>query len=154
MSPAVSESIEIAAPAGRVWATVMDAHRLGEWVTTHEAVEGAGEGVLEQGASFTQRLRLAGKSFAVDWRVVEADPPRHARWQGEGPRGSTARVSYELSADSEDGPTRFDYENEFELPGGVLGKVAGGLLSAAPARREARRTLERLKRLLEESVDV
>ena len=45
--------------------------------------------------------------------------------------------------------TRFDYENEFELPGGVLGKAAGKMLSAAPARREARRSLENLKRLLE-----
>ena len=70
--------------------------------------------------------------------MVEADEPRLARWEGDGPAGSPAAVSYRL--EPEDGGTRFEYENEFALPGGVLGKVAGGLLSAAPggARRGAR----------------
>ena len=64
-----------------------------------------------------------------------------------GPAGSTANVVYRLAA--EDGGTRFDYENEFALPGGPLGKAAGGLLAAAPGEREARRSLERLRTLLE-----
>ena len=74
-------------------------------------------------------------------------PPRLARWVGDGPAGSTANVVYRLSG--EDGQTRFEYENEFALPGGVLGKAAGGLLvGGAAARREARRSLERLRDLL------
>ena len=103
--------------------------------------------MLGEGDSFTQKLRLAGKSFKVDWTVDEADPPRVARWTGDGPAGSTAKVTYRLA--EEDGGTRFDYENEFALPGGVLGKAAGGLLSAAPGAREARKSLERLRSLLD-----
>ena len=61
--------------------------------------------------------------------------------------GSKADVVYRLAA--EDGGTRFDYENEFALPGGPVGKAAGGLLAAAPGKREARRSLERLRTLLE-----
>ncbi|MGH2988006.1 MAG: SRPBCC family protein, partial [Solirubrobacterales bacterium] len=80
-------------------------------------------------------------------KVVEADEPNLARWEGEGPGGSRARVSYRL--EREDGGTRFDYRSEFALPGGVLGKVAGGLLAAAPGKREASRSLERLRALLE-----
>ena len=93
-------------------------------------------------------MRLAGKSFDVDWRVVEADEPHLARWEGEGPAGSRARVRYRLEA--EDDGTRFDYRNEFALPGGGLGKLAGGLLAAAPGKREASRSLERLRMLLED----
>ena len=147
MSPSVCESVSIDAPVDRVWEKVMDARCLGEWVTTHDSVDGAVSGAAEEGMSFTQKLRIAGKGFKVRWLIVEAEPPRLARWAGEGPRGSTARVVYRLS--EEGSGTRFDYENEYELPGGLLGKAAGAVLSTAPARREARRSLENLKRLLE-----
>jgi uncharacterized protein YndB with AHSA1/START domain len=147
MSRRVSETIVLAAPPERVWETVMDPTRLEAWVTTHEAVEGVGPGAVGEGASFKQRLRLGGKSFDVAWRVVEAEAPRLARWHGEGPAGSRASVSYRLTP--EDDHTRFDYENEFALPGGGLGRLAGGLLAEAPGRREARRSLERLRSVLE-----
>jgi uncharacterized protein YndB with AHSA1/START domain len=147
VSRSVRESIVLAAEPQKVWDTVMDPSQLERWVTTHDSYEGASAGALIEGDSFTQKLRLAGKSFKVAWTVVEADAPTLARWQGDGPAGSTAKVTYRLS--EEDGGTRFDYENEFALPGGVLGKAAGGLLSAAPGAREARKSLERLRALLE-----
>jgi len=147
VSPSVCESVSIDAPVDRVWEKVMDARCLGEWVTTHDSVDGAVSGAAEEGMSFTQKLKLAGKRFKVRWLIVEAEPPRLARWAGEGPGGSAARVVYRLSEES--GGTRFDYENEYELPGGLLGKAAGAMLSTASARREARRSLENLKRLLE-----
>lgn len=127
----------------------MDPSQLERWVTTHDSYEGADAGPLAAGDEFTQKLRLARKSFKVRWRVVEADPPRLACWEGEGPAGSTANVVYRL--EGEDGKTRFYYENEFALPGGPLGKAAGGLLSAAPGAREARKSLERLSSLLADS---
>ena len=147
MARSVRETVVLAAEPQRVWDTVMDPSQLERWVTTHDSYEGAAPGALSEGDEFTQKLRLAGKSFKVRWHVIEARAPELARWEGEGPAGSTASVVYRLTA--EDGGTRFEYENEFALPGGVLGKAAGGLLSAAPGGREARRTLERLRTLLE-----
>ncbi len=148
MSRSVRETIFLAVPPERVWETVMDPSRLERWVTAHDSVSGAAPGPLDEGDSFTQRLRLAGKSFEVEWRVVEVEAPRLARWSGSGPAGSSAEVVYRL--DPEDGGTRFDYANEFALPGGKLGKAAAGLLVAAPGKREARRSLERLRGLLED----
>jgi Polyketide cyclase / dehydrase and lipid transport len=147
MSRSVREQVVIAAPAERVWETVMDPARLGEWVTTHQWARPAGSGPVSEGDRFTQRLRVAGKSFEVEWLVVAADAPRAARWVGDGPAGSQAEVSYVLAAAEE--ATRFVYENSFELPGGVLGRLAGAALVADRARREARRSLENLRRLLE-----
>jgi uncharacterized protein YndB with AHSA1/START domain len=147
MARSVKETIVLAADPQRVWDTIMDPAQLERWVTTHDSYEGAPPGPLAEGDEFTQKLRLAGKSFKVEWKVVEADEPSLARWEGEGPAGSVAKVVYKLTA--EDGGTRFDYENQFALPGGALGKVAGGLLSAAPGGREARKTLEKLRTLLE-----
>ncbi len=148
MSRSVREEVVIAADPERVWETIMDPTRLEQWVSAHDSVNGAAPGALDEGDSFKQRLRLAGKSFGVEWRVVEADPPNLARWEGAGPAGSKARVRYCL--EGEDGGTRFVYENVFELPGGVLGKAAGAMLSAAPGKREARKSLERLRVLLED----
>lgn len=147
MSKSVRETIMIEAEPQRVWETVMDPNLLGEWVSLHDSVSDAGPGTVSAGDSFTQKLRLAGKSFKVRWEVVEAKAPRLARWSGDGPAGSSATVTYELSP--QDGGTCFDYCNEFALPGGVLGKAAGGMLSAAPGSREAKRSLARLKELLE-----
>lgn len=147
MARSVRETVVLAAEPERVWDTVMDPSLLERWVTTHDSYEGAAAGPLAEGNEFTQKLRLGGKSFKVRWRVVEADRPKLARWEGDGPAGSTAKVEYRLTA--EDGGTRFDYENQFALPGGALGKAAGGLLSAAPGGREARKTLEKLRALLE-----
>ena len=149
MSRAVRESIVIEAPPERVWEVVMDPSQLERWVTTHDSYEGAGPGALEAGDEFTQRLRLAKKSFEVHWRVVEAEAPRLARWAGDGPAGSSANVVYRLEGVG--GGTRFAYENEFALPGGALGKAAGAVLAAAPGGREARRSLERLRALLGDS---
>jgi carbon monoxide dehydrogenase subunit G len=148
MSKSVRESIVIAAEPQVVWDTIMDPGRLGEWVSLHRSVADGGEGIVGEGDSFTQKMRLAGKSFKVRWQVVEADSPRFARWLGEGPAGSSASVSYKLTANGEG--TCFDYCNDFALPGGALGKAAGGLLSAAPGSREAKRSLDRLKELLEQ----
>ena len=147
MARSVRETVVLAAEPERVWDTVMDPSLLERWVTTHDSYEGAAAGPLAEGDEFTQKLRLGGKSFKVRWRVVEADRPKLARWEGDGPAGSTAKVEYRLTA--EDGGTRFDYENQFALPGGALGKAAGGLLAAAPGGREARKTLEKLRALLE-----
>jgi uncharacterized protein YndB with AHSA1/START domain len=146
MSRSVRESIVLDAPPDRVWEVVMDPSQLERWVTTHDSYEGTAAAPLEAGDEFTQTLRLAGKAFDVRWRVVEADAPRLARWTGDGPGGSTAQVVYRLAG--EDGATRFEYSNEFAVPGGLLGKAAGALLSAAPGGREARRSLERLRDLL------
>jgi hypothetical protein len=78
--------------------------------------------------------------------VTTAERPRRVEWRGEGPLGTSARVSYTL-ADSGEG-TSFDYVNEYELPGGIAGRVAGRAVGGA-AGREAERTLKRLKAIAE-----
>ncbi len=142
----VEESIKIEATPEEVWAIVMDPHRLGDWVTAHREVEGAPEGELAVGDSFKQKLQVAGPSFKVRWTVVEASEPNLAVWEGKGPAGTKADVRYELTA--EGGGTRFDYCNNFELPGGPLAKVAGGI-AGAPATKQAQDSLQNLKEFLE-----
>jgi carbon monoxide dehydrogenase subunit G len=142
----VERTIDIAAPPDEVYETVMDPRRLDEWVTIHVSVDDAPEGPLERGSEMRQCLKLAGSRFHVDWKVVKDERPSRVVWEGKGPVRSKARVVYDIEPNG-DG-TRFCYMNEFVLPGGPLGRLAGGGMRGIAAR-ESERSLERLKKLLE-----
>jgi carbon monoxide dehydrogenase subunit G len=142
----IERSIVIAAPPEAVYEVVMDPGRLGDWVTVHKELVHAPDGVLEEGDELAQKLKVAHQTFKVAWTVVKAHRPRDVEWEGHGPMGTKARVSYDLEA--RDGGTCFNYVNEYELPGGPLGKL-GGKAFARTAAKEADRTLVRLKGLLE-----
>jgi uncharacterized protein YndB with AHSA1/START domain len=143
----VRASVTIGAPREEVWRTVLDPDRLGEWVTIHRKVNDADDGPPRKGFEMLQTLHLRGANFKVRWTLTAVDEPAHATWEGRGPAHSYCRTSYDLT--EVDGGTRFDYENEFHAPGGVLGKAAARALVGGISEREAHRTLERLKQLLE-----
>lgn len=142
----VERSIVIAAPPASVYEVVMDPQRLGDWVTVHQELVEAPEGELSEGDCLVQRLKVGGQGFKVTWDVVKAEPARDVEWEGRGPMGTKARVSYDL--EPRDGGTCFNYINEYELPGGPLGKL-GAKAFERTAGKEADKTLERLKGLLE-----
>jgi len=85
----------------------------------------------------------------VRWLLVECDPPSHARWEGHGPARSHAQIEYRLTAVAEG--TRFDYQNEFQPPLGVVGAVASRTLMGQIPQREADRSLAALRALIERS---
>ncbi len=144
----VHVNIEIGAPIQRVWETVMDPHRLGEWVTIHRSVKNVSVDPLTQGATMEQCLHMRGLSFNVHWTLVDLEAPHLAQWDGRGPAHSRARIRYELTRTGED-RTSFDYTNEFAPPGGRIGSVASRLIVGAASEREANGSLTRLKELLE-----
>jgi uncharacterized protein YndB with AHSA1/START domain len=142
----IQAETEIAAPREAVFELLLDPHRLSEWVTASRGVSEVSDDPLEQGSSFSQTLRLAGRQFDVRWNVTELERPALIVWEGRGPAGSRAEVRYELSENG-DG-TRFLYSNSYSLPGGPLGAVAGGAVAGA-AKHAMRKTLANLKRVLE-----
>ncbi len=142
----VERTVDLAAPAKKVYDLVMDPHRLEDWVTIHNHLESAPPGQLEQGSKVTQCMKLAGRKFKVRWTVVENKPCDHVVWEGRGPVFSHARVIYDFEPDG-DG-TRFSYTNEYDLPGGVLGKIAGRSVSRITGK-EVDGSLEKLRKLVE-----
>lgn len=149
MAEAVKETIEIGAEPEAVWEVLMDPNRLGEWVSAHRKVEELPSLPLSEGDRFRQKLGIGPVSFWVEWEVLEARQPEFARWRGSGPGGSTADVSYRLSpnGDGSGGETCFEYENDFDPPGGVAGKAAKRVVNAAAGKREARKSMRKLKAL-------
>jgi uncharacterized protein YndB with AHSA1/START domain len=145
----VKQSIEIEAPIERVWDLVMDPHRLDEWVTIADSVSEVPDGDLKAGSRFRQKMKLKGVPLKVRWEVVECSAPTRARWSGEAAAGAKAEIVYGLS--EEDGVTTFDYQNEFDLPAGKAGKLAGKAFNAMSGDREATKSLAKLKEILEGS---
>jgi len=146
----VNVKIAINAPIERVWETVMDPDRLDQWVTIHRSVSNVSSKPLARGATMDQSIHMRGVTFKVHWTLKEVNPPNLAVWEGRGPAHSSAEIRYELCEDGDE-DTQFEYSNEFKPPGGRLGSLASRVVVGAASEREARKTLERLKALLERS---
>jgi len=142
----VQRKVHIEAAPQTIYDVIMDAQRLADWVTIHQGLEDAPAGTLRKGSTLTQTLKLAGRSFKVRWKVIENDRAKRVVWEGDGPVRSRAKVIYDLTADG-DG-THFSYTNEYHLPGGALGKMAGPAVRRVTGR-ELDRSLAALKKLVE-----
>jgi carbon monoxide dehydrogenase subunit G len=142
----LERTIEIDAPPEEVYDVLTDPGCLGEWVTIQEKLIEAPAPPLESGDHIVQQMRVVGRKFKVAWDVEVADRPSKVRWSGKGPMGSKARATYELSSNG-NGGTTFSYTNEYDLPGGPIGRIVGRALSGASGH-EADATLDRLKRFI------
>jgi uncharacterized protein YndB with AHSA1/START domain len=145
----LEREIHIDASAEAVYDKLTDPNCLGEWVSVHDALEEAPSGNVEVGDTLVQRMKVAGRKFKITWHVDEADRPSRVVWTGKGPMGSKATATYEIKANGGDGVT-FSYMNEYKLPGGALGKLAGRAVVGASGG-EADKSLENLKKLIEDS---
>ena len=142
----VERSVDIAAAPEDVYDLIADPDRLGEWVTIHQYVDGDAPAELVEVAKMTQCLKLAGRNFKVKWKVIESNRPTRLVWEGRGPVRSRAKVINELTPT--DHGTRFSYLNEYSLPGGPLGNMAGPVVRRVTTG-EVDKTLKKLKALLE-----
>jgi carbon monoxide dehydrogenase subunit G len=145
----LEREIHIDASAEDVYDKLTDPDCLGEWVTVHDEIEEAPSGNVEKGDTLVQRMKVAGQKFRIKWHVDEAQRPSRVVWTGKGPMGTKARATYEIESLNGDGCT-FSYTNEYDLPGGPAGKLAGRAIVGASGR-EADKSLERLKKLIENS---
>ncbi len=143
----VRSAVTIAAPPDAVWAVVMDARRVGEWVTIHRELREVSSDPPREGAIMEQILHLRGADIRVRWLLVECSEPQYARWEGRGPARSKAHIEYRLTAIA--GGTRFDYQNEFLPPLGPVGALASRTVMGQTPQREADRSLAALRELIE-----
>ena len=77
---------------------------------------------------------------------MENEPCTRVIWEGRGPVASRARVEYRFAPDGEG--TDFFYLNEYDLPGGPLGRFAGKAVGRV-TQKELDGSLKRLKSLVE-----
>ncbi len=143
----VERQVDIAASAQDIYDVVMDPQRLKDWVTIHQSLEDAPTGGLRKGSTLTQYLKLVGRKFKVEWTVTQNEKAKRVVWDGKGPLRSKAKVIYDMS-DSSGDHTHFVYLNEYELPGGALGRMAGPAVRKVTGK-ELDASLQKLRRIVE-----
>jgi carbon monoxide dehydrogenase subunit G len=143
----LEREIHIDAPAEAVYDKLTDPQCLDDWVTVHEALEEAPDRNVEVGDTLVQRMKVAGQKIRITWHVDEAERPSRVVWTGKGPMGTEAKATYEIRTNGDSGVT-FSYVNEYDLPGGPIGKLAGRAI-VGTSGREADKSLARLKDLIE-----
>ena len=146
----VEVSIQIDAPIDEVFALAMDPRRTLEWVTIARDVKDVDGSPTAEGFEMKQQLCLRGVPFWVSWDLVEVEAPRYARFEGHGPMRSKALIENRLTESN--GGTRYHYTNEFKAPFGPLGSAAQRMIAGGVPEREARASLENLKKLAESRV--
>jgi uncharacterized protein YndB with AHSA1/START domain len=145
----VTTSIDLDAPPSEVWRTVMDPDCLSRWVTIHRRLLSADEGPPRVGYRMDQQIHMRGVTLEVRWELAECITGERAVWEGRGPAHSRARTEYLLTAMEGTG-TRFDYRNEFRAPLGPVGAIVSRALVGGIPEREANRSLERLRVLIQQ----
>ena len=146
MSTVVVE-MQIDAPIDEVFALAMDPKRTLDWVTIARDVKDVKGSPTAEGFEMKQQLCLRGVPFWVTWDLVEVDGPNFARYEGRGPMRSKAFIENRLT--EQDGGTLYRYSNEFKAPFGPLGSTAQRVLAGGVPEREARASLQNLKKLAE-----
>jgi uncharacterized protein YndB with AHSA1/START domain len=145
----VTTSIDLDAPPSEVWQAVMDPDCLSQWVTIHRRLLSKDEGPPRVGYRMDQQIHMRGVTLEVRWELAECIAGEHAVWEGRGPAHSRARTEYLLTAREGNG-TRFDYRNEFRAPLGPVGAIVSRALVGGIPEREANRSLERLRVLIQQ----
>ncbi|APE20355.1 MULTISPECIES: type II toxin-antitoxin system Rv0910 family toxin [Streptomyces] len=125
----VSAEARIEAPAGKVWAQLMDFPSYGEWNATHTNFPNGGPESLETGATFTENMKLMGFPAEVLWTVEELESERALAIKGKGPMGVLVTTRYSLAPDGDATTVRIDGE----FTGAAVSLMAGKLKDSATA---------------------
>ena len=87
-------SVEVAAPAAKVWAVLAAVERWPEWTASVTSVRRLDGGELAVGSR--ARIRQPGLPAAA-WRVTALEPGRYFEWEASGP-GMKAVAAHEVRA--------------------------------------------------------
>jgi uncharacterized membrane protein len=142
----IRETVDIKAPASRVWAVVQeDAVHAPRWSSNLAKVEQLGDGPSGKGTRYRYHLDLPGgfKATLEVEQTAYAKPKRCAGRFTKGPLKGTWSYTYTEHRDSS---THLVYEMDYEL-GGLM-RLTGGLLARQYAEG-IRKNMAALKKYVE-----
>ena len=136
-SKSVTVSRVIPAPSERVWEVLDDTSRYAEWVPqTLEVTRNDGQAVV--GATYDERNEVFGPIKGEShWRVVERDPGRFSRHDGEGlPLVKNLSIEFrtEPAGESTEVTSTLRYDTTLGPVGALIDKLAHGQTVAAQER--------------------
>ena len=140
--PSVTKSVELAGAPDQAFALATDPARFEEWLTLHDSWPNGVPGAPEQGAEFTQKLKIMGMPADVQWKVDELAAPSRIVMTGAGPMG--AKLATTITVEENGGGSVVSYEAEFS-GGGIQGPM--GDMVTQKAGEEIETSLAKLKEL-------
>lgn len=139
----VTATVEFPAPPEKVWATMSDPRRYGEWLTIHQDWRGELPDELAVGAKLTEIVSVMGMANKIEWTVEVYEPPARVRIAGVGMAG--VRVSFTLSVEPTAAGSLAKIDAEF------TGQMVTGAIGAAvekQSKKELDASLEKLAGLV------
>jgi NAD(P)-dependent dehydrogenase (short-subunit alcohol dehydrogenase family)/uncharacterized protein YndB with AHSA1/START domain len=143
---AIARSIEVAAPAEAVFRELCDLDELRRWSTITADHDGPG-GLVQEGQRFRQRLSVGGLGLPSEWRCVECDPPHAVAYEATTPLGGGLRMRQRVTPTATG--SHLAVQVRYRLPGWALGRVADAVYVHRWNGREADRTLDNLREVVE-----
>lgn len=140
--PSVTKSVELAGSPEEAFALATDTSRLNEWLTLHAGWPNGAPGAPQQGAQFSQTLKIMGMPAEVQWTVEELDAPSRLVMRGAGPMGATLSTTITVQPSGEG--SQVSYEAEFS--GGAIQGPMGDVVTKT-AGDEIDTSLAKLKEL-------
>jgi uncharacterized membrane protein len=143
-------SIEVAAPAERVYEYLADLRRHKEWSRGVAEIEQTTPGPIQVGTEFkaTEEVPMKFVSYS---RITRLDPPHRVEWTAWD--GSHMNVDWAFALTPTGDGTRVVQTAQFR-PQSLLGRVLLTIMRKRQIPKENRASLERLKALLEDSSTV
>lgn len=144
------DSIHIDAPVDKVWEFLDDPHN---WPTFMTGLSGPDKIIGDKGVGMQAEWTtlLAGMHLHITSRVAELsrDPNGGAHLRGDLSGSTSGWQTWDLKP--ENGGTLVAMEEEYTVPGSLLGKVADRLVIEKMNARDVHHSVENLKLLMEES---
>ena len=144
----VTASIEIDAPAERVWEIISDPRNLPHWDRHIVRVTGVPEEGLSEGVRYVTEMRFMAVRAKVRAIVLEWEPPRRATFHLMGLLDATVTSTIEPLGEAR---SRLEHVVEYSFRGGPLGEIAArSLRLVGGAQFALRHGIARQKREIEE----
>ena len=132
----VTVSVEVDAPAERVWDAISDPRNLPQWDRHIARVEGVPATGLREGMRYVTEMRFVGVRAKIRVQVFEWDPPRRAKFQLRGVLEGTVTSTVEpLGPDR----SRLEHVVDYRFKGGPIGALAARSLRMVGGARFALR---------------
>lgn len=132
----VTVSVEVDAPAERVWEAISDPTNLPQWDRHITRVDGVPASGLREGTRYVTEMKFMGVRAKIRVQVLAWDPPRRAKFQLHGVLEGTVTSTVEpLGPDR----SRLEHVVDYRFKGGPIGALAARSLRMVGGARYALR---------------
>lgn len=140
-------NFDVQKPLLEVWQFGLDSSRIPEWQFDITDVKGAAGPVQGVGYAYTLVYRMWGKDFESPVQITRFEPPQTLETSGRTPIGGYFRSITQMR--SLEVGTHIDWQMEYQLPLGLIGKILDYLIFRKAFENTVRKYNENYKAIAE-----